>query len=116
MRKRSICLAAGYPLYVFVVVAFLMQLDIPEKIDRLLPRPYLPQYGLTERFRQAEVFDGHVTLRKKEDFEVSDIVKLGHVPSIREEDLRPISTILFSRGRRSNGHRMIDTKRNTSSP
>jgi hypothetical protein len=88
MNKRSICLVAGYPLYAFVVVAILMQLDIPEKINRLLPHPYLPSYGLTERFRQAEVFEGHVTLRKKEAFEVSDIVKLGHVPSIREEDLR----------------------------
>lgn len=80
MTRRWLFLAT-YPLYFLVVVAVLLSLDIPSRIDPYLPRPWEAPYKLPDVFMKGEKIPN--LLRRRAPYEISDVITLGTVPSIR---------------------------------
>ncbi len=79
--KRALLLVA-YPVYFLLVVAGLMRLDIPRRLDAVFPNPRRVPYRLDEMFRKAEVFTPPVTLRRRASWTLADTVTPRQAPSL----------------------------------
>jgi len=80
MTRRTLFLAT-YPFYFLVVVVVLLSLDIPSRVDPYLPRPWEAPYKLPDVFMKGEKIPN--VLRRRVPYEISDVITLGTVPSIR---------------------------------
>ena len=81
-RWKPTLLLFCYPLYFLLVVAGLMRLDIPERLDSVFPNPRRVPYRLDEMFRKAEVFTPPMILRRRASWEVADAITRSQAPSL----------------------------------
>ncbi|MCP2502100.1 MAG: hypothetical protein NCA08_11135 [Deltaproteobacteria bacterium] len=81
-RGKLALLLVCYPVYFLLVVAGLMRLDIPRRLDAVFPNPRRVPYRLDEMFRKAEVFTQPVTHRRRASWEVADTITPRQAPSL----------------------------------
>lgn len=81
-RRKLALILFCYPVYFLLVVAGLMRLDIPGRLDSVFPNPRRVPYRLDEMFRKAEVFTPPVTLRRRASWEVADTITPRQTPSL----------------------------------
>lgn len=81
-RGKLALILVCYPVYFLLVVAGLMRLDIPRRLDSVFPNPRRVPYRLDEMFRKAEVFTPPVTLRRRASWEKADTITPQLTPSL----------------------------------
>lgn len=83
ISARGIFLST-YPFYFLLVIVGLLRLDVPSRVDPLLPRPWEAPYKLPNVFLKAETNPDF--LRQKLPYEVSDIITNDQVPALKGVD------------------------------